>query len=83
MEPGELIAERNKTHGDFGTNARVSQELKQVIRHYVGDGLSPVHQEVLDMICLKISRICSGQAGHADHWADIAGYAKLAERGGS
>lgn len=80
--PSELIVERNKTHGDFQSNAKISQELKQLLRALTTAPLTDVQQEALDMICLKISRICSGQAGYADHWADIAGYAKLAEQGG-
>lgn len=78
METKELLQERQKTHGDFRLNAHVSQRLKQVI---YGKGVRPdndVFCEALDMICLKISRIASGQADYKDHWDDIAGYAKLA-----
>ncbi len=32
------------------------------------------------MICLKISRIVTGDPEHPDNWHDIAGYATLAER---
>lgn len=71
-----LLTEREATHGDFGTNAKISQALKGIIQPYAKD-LSAVHREALDMICLKISRILSGQAGYKDHWDDIAGYAKL------
>lgn len=83
--PSELIAERHKTHGDFRSNAHVSQRLKDVIRaHLIDQGLvlTDVQQESLDMICCKISRICSGQANFPGHWEDIAGYAKLAEQRG-
>lgn len=83
--PSDLIIERRKTHGAFTTNAKISQGLKDFLRKEMSEGgvlLTDVQQEALDMICLKISRICSGQAGFADHWADIAGYAKLAEQDG-
>lgn len=74
-----LTKERGKTHGSFITNALISQGLKDVIRGSSGwDELNDVHKEALDMICLKISRIMSGQADHADHWDDISGYAYLA-----
>ena len=42
------------------------------------DRLSPVQREAVDMICLKLSRIISGQSHFRDHWDDIAGYARLA-----
>lgn len=77
MERPELFQERQKTHGSFVDNATISQALKSVI----ATGVNPnnaVFQEALDMICLKISRIASGQANFKDHWDDIAGYAQLA-----
>ena len=79
-----LLTERQKTHGSFEHNARLSQVLKSVIQgRYDGmehsyKDLCPVHREALDMIALKLSRILSGQANFKDHWDDIAGYAKLA-----
>lgn len=78
-----LLEERQKTHGNFDENARISQSLKV---HWnakrnniygVPMQLCDVHLEALDMIALKISRILSGQASVKDHWDDIAGYAKL------
>ena len=76
-----LLQEREKTHGSFERNAAVSQALKQQIRNaFTSQSIyvEPVFQEALDMICLKISRICSGKLNEKDHWDDIAGYAKLA-----
>jgi hypothetical protein len=82
METNELLAERGKTHGDFSTNALVSQKLKLIVSTYhkidPHNEFDHVVAEALDMICLKMSRILSGQAQHRDHWDDIAGYAKLA-----
>ena len=77
MKPKELTQERNTTHGDFTENARISQELKLTMRS-TGHVLSDVHQEAVDMISLKLSRIASGHANFRDHWDDIAGYAHLA-----
>jgi deoxycytidylate deaminase len=74
-----LIAEREKTHGSFDQNATTSQQLKAIFRaqsKYVE--LCPCHKEALDMIASKIGRVLSGQAGFADHWRDISGYATLA-----
>jgi hypothetical protein len=85
MKPRDpLLTEREKTHGSFEHNARLSQILKSVIQgRYDGieksyKELCPIHREALDMIALKLSRILSGQANFRDHWDDIAGYAKLA-----
>lgn len=74
-----LLVARQATHGNFADNARISQYLKRYFRTEKGHfGLPDVQQEAIDMICLKLSRIMSGQADYADHWNDIAGYAKLA-----
>lgn len=71
-----LLAEREKTHGSFRLNAEFSQKLKEVMSFGRLERCQ-VHNEALDMIALKISRIISGQANTQDHWDDIAGYAKL------
>jgi hypothetical protein len=77
----EILQERQTTHGDFATNARISQKLKSVAYGEMeGESLSDVHAECLDMIFLKISRIASGQSDFAGHWEDIEGYAKLGRR---
>lgn len=72
-----LLNERQKTHGSFKDNARISQTLKATLYTNGADKLEDVHKEALDMIALKLSRILSGQAMVKDHWDDIAGYAKL------
>ncbi len=72
----QILTERQRTHGDFRLNAKVSQGIKQAI-HWGPTELSDEQKEALDMIALKISRICTGDANHPDHWDDIAGYAKL------
>ena len=77
-----LLVARQRTHGDFRSNAEISQRIKKIFRDNtvtVSPGTSNVHLEALDIIALKLSRILSGQADYADHWRDIAGYAKLAE----
>lgn len=77
----KITETRNKTHGDFSNNARVSQMVKDYFRTQEGwYCLTPIQREALDMICLKASRIVSGKAGVADHWIDIAGYAELARQ---
>jgi hypothetical protein len=74
-----LLVERQKTHGSFEDNARISQALKLLFVNEGFGDLCDVHREALDMIALKLSRILSGQADFKDHWRDIAGYAKLGE----
>ena len=78
MKHTPLTAERNNTHGDFGVNARISQQLKRTMFSTETAHYSEVQKEAIDMICLKLSRIASGHANFRDHWDDIAGYAHLA-----
>ena len=78
MERDPLLVEREKTHGSFVLNAKISQDIKHASGWGDVNGMKSTHREALDMIALKISRICSGQANFKDHWDDIAGYAKLA-----
>lgn len=74
-----LTDTRQSTHGDFRTNARISQHLKAAVRGYEGwDHLDDVEKESIDMICLKLSRIVSGKSLERKHWEDVEGYAHLA-----
>lgn len=76
-----LLKERQKTHGDFKDNARVSQALKRVIYSQSGAvELTEIQREALEMICLKIGRVLSGKPHFKDTWDDIAGYAMLAAK---
>lgn len=75
----QLLAERSATHGRFDDTARIAQMLRKLFRAEPGWTVANERQrEALDMIALKLSRILSGKPSHADHWDDIAGYAKLA-----
>ena len=83
----DTLVARNSVHGDFADNASISQDLKRVInaalnvRNARGQGpIRNIHLEALDLIATKISRILSGDAEYSDHWHDIQGYAKLAEK---
>jgi len=77
LERDALLVERQKTHGSFETNAAISQRLKSVMYDMGTKPSNSIHCEALEMIALKLSRICSGQSTFKDHWDDIAGYAKL------
>ncbi len=85
-----LLAERGKTHGRFEDHARCARALKRVFRDELKDRehrrqpqLTHEQVEALDMIFHKVGRIVAGDASHADHWDDIAGYARLGRDGGS
>lgn len=75
-----LLSERGRTHGDFETNATISQMLKDAMRTSSMEYRHPVQREALDMIALKLSRILSGDGTLKDHWDDIAGYATLVSK---
>ncbi len=73
----QILAEREKTHGDFKEVVFVAQGIKRVMRLHECDHLSALQKESLDMIASKIGRILAGDPDHIDHWLDIAGYATL------
>lgn len=74
-----ILDEREKTHGDFMDTSAVSQQLKRYIASWNRD-LPDYQQEALDMICVKIARILSGDCTEIDHFRDISGYAQLVVR---
>ncbi|MAU40996.1 MAG: hypothetical protein CMF31_05170 [Kordiimonas sp.] len=82
MEIEDILNEREKTHGDFATQAMLSQRLKRVL--LLGcerrADWEPEQLESLEMIVHKIARILAGNPDEPDHWCDIAGYATLVAR---
>ena len=77
----KLLDERNKTHGSFLINSRVSQGLKEIVRSEpTYQQLNIVHREALDHMFGKIGRIMAGQPTFDDHWDDVAGYAQLPKK---
>lgn len=82
-----LIETRGKTHGDYSNTAKYIQQFKAVAhgayyerRQRGQPSLTAQQKESLEMILHKCGRILSGDASFDDHWADIAGYAKLANK---
>lgn len=74
----KTLDERKKTHGDFTDHAHITQALKRAYHDIVlGNKLTDVHREAIDMILHKIGRIVAGDPNVKDHWNDIAGYATL------
>lgn len=79
-----ILAARGKSHGEFRDHARCAQALKTVVRAELAaraargqPELEPMALEAIDMVLHKIARAIAGEWAFADHWDDIAGYAKL------
>ena len=77
MSIEKTLKQRQKTHGDFATHAKISQQLKAVLWEHDFQELDADQIEALEMICHKIARVLNGDPNHHDHWHDIAGYATL------
>lgn len=77
----KILAEREKTHGDFRTHAAITDAIKFYMQQSSNwSTLGSMKREALDMIAHKIGRILAGNPNVKDHWDDIAGYAKLVSR---
>lgn len=80
MNADQVIMERRNTHGPFQSQFQFAQSLKVFLRDQPKWGeLSSVQREVMEMLATKMSRLLHGDNNEADHWRDIAGYARLAE----
>lgn len=79
LRPGQqIVADRQRTHGDFHQVAAITQELRTVYRCSPNwQHLAVREREALDMMAVKQARILCGDAAHPDHWRDIAGFAVL------
>lgn len=76
----QVLEERGSRYGKFIHHAQVTQEYKNITRHFLekqGKILAPDQQEALDMIFHKIGRIVNGDPDYVDSWIDIAGYSQL------
>ena len=77
----EILAEREKTYGQFSGHALIAQSLKNVMRNTRNWHLLTVSQkEALEMDAHKTARILNGDPSYEDSWADKAGYATLIVR---
>ena len=77
MEIGQILEERGTRYGEFEDQARLSQALKDIMRHGGWDRLGDDQKEALEMMAIKVARILNGDPDHIDSWHDIAGYALL------
>ncbi len=76
----ETLSQRNDQYGDFVSQSRIAQSLKEAMRaNGRFENLKPEQREALDHIAVKISRILNGNPDYADSWHDIAGYSRLVE----
>jgi hypothetical protein len=78
VDISEILNERKSSHGEYKDHARRAQLIKEVYR--AGRNwpiLTDIQKETLEMNAHKVARILEGNPNHADHWDDIAGYAKL------
>ena len=75
----EILAQRGSTHGDAENQFSLSQQLKKTANIGLSspNQLSAMQMEALEMILMKVSRVCVGNPNEPDHWRDIAGYATL------
>lgn len=76
MDTQELLLVRRKTHGDFAKTAELAVMLASMCAPKPDDE-PRVLQHGREMICVKLARVASGDPLAAEHWDDIAGYAKL------
>ena len=81
MDVQETLAQRQVTHGDFGTTAMVSQQLTSYMHATPNWAqLTFVQKEGLEMIQHKVARLLCGNPNEPDHIHDIIGYATLIEK---
>src|SRR5208283_1101766 len=78
-ELGAFLDEKGKVHGEYSEQSRVTQNFKRVARDTINwEKLSNSQVDAIEMICVKLGRILSGNPDEADAWLDIQGYARLA-----
>ena len=81
MTVEKTLKQRKSVHGDFKAGAEVSQALKSTINEsFEGREVPAYIREAVDCICGKLARIAEGDYLFQDHWYDIQGYARLAEK---
>lgn len=76
----QILKQRNKTHGEFRDNSKISRTLRQIVIAEIterGEVLEAYQEEAIFMVCHKLARIACGNNKLADHWRDIGGYGKI------
>lgn len=81
MSVDNTLSTRQKTHGSYVEQTRVTRKIKDAMHVSMNwQALPSDMKEALDMIAVKMGRILTGDPSHADSWHDIAGYARLVEK---
>ena len=76
-----LLSERGERYGDFEDLAEAVEAMESALYDLPGMAhATPAHREAAHMIIQKLCRAFNGDPHYTDNWADIAGYAKLAEK---
>ena len=78
VDTDALIAERERTHGNFDLTAAVAQKLKAVFRDTRNwPSLSDRQREGCDLLACKLARFFSGDPEVDDHLVDAISYIEL------
>lgn len=76
-----LFTKRGSTHGDFDSSAYWKDNVLSGAHDTPSwNNMTPAHRQAFRMIIEKLGRILYGNHDFDDHWCDVAGYAKLAEK---
>ena len=74
------LADQEARHGSFPDQCETASALKALLHASKRwRTMTPVQREALDMIAVKLARICNGNPDDVDHWHDLQGYARLVE----
>lgn len=78
-DTASILADRGPRYGPWPEMSACAQSIKTAMASASQwDNLPPGEREALEMIATKIARAVCGR-GDPDNYADIAGYAALAE----
>jgi uncharacterized protein with PIN domain len=73
-----VLRERGDRYGPFENHAKITQQLKDVMRAEPGwDRLTYPQREALEMVAHKIGRMLNGDPTYEDNVVDILGYSDL------
>lgn len=72
-----MLSEREKSHGDPIITGQIYERLCEALTP-VAVPRTAIQTYAIDMIAVKLARICAGDPSFEDHWKDIEGYARLA-----
>jgi hypothetical protein len=76
--PEDILSARARTHGDYAAMAKTFEALSDVMNAACPlKQTTPGQRFAIFMILVKLARIANGDPDYADHWDDVAGYARL------